>query len=184
MKWIRQQLSRLLRALCASSLAILVVIVLLGILSKRNVVPNMPWTAESAEFLLSWVVMLGAALAYLENAHLGVDILTSKLTEEGRKVAYVFVGLVVFVFASWVMTWGGWQLFMQRYQMGQTMSSLPLLRAWFYLSLPISGGLIAIFAADNLRLLLTGHAGEVMPEPLEAVLEAADAQVSSEGSEP
>jgi TRAP-type C4-dicarboxylate transport system permease small subunit len=163
MNTVRHLLATVLRWLCAASLLALLVIVLLGILSKKTPLFNLSWTSESAELLLSWTVMLGAALAYLENAHIGVDILTSKLTPFARRAAAVFVALVVFLFAAGVMTWGGWQLFSQRYQMGQTMSSLPFLRAWFYFSLPISGVLISLFALDNLRLALGGKPAEPKP---------------------
>ncbi len=167
MNRLRHLLAAVLRWLCATSLFALLVIVLLGILSKKTPLFNLSWTSESAELLLSWTVMLGAALAYLENAHLGVDILTSKLNPYARKVAAVFVALVVFLFAAGVMTWGGWQLFIQRYQMGQTMASLPFLRAWFYFSLPISGVLICLFSLDNLRLALAGAPQESTETPTE-----------------
>lgn len=165
MNTLRRILSTTLRSLCAASLLALLVIVLLGILSKKTPLFNLSWTSEGAELLLSWTVMLGAALAYLENAHIGVDILTSKLTPFARRAAAVFVAGVVLSFAAGVMTWGGWQLFTQRYQMGQTMSSLPFLRAWFYLSLPVSGVLISLFALDNLRLALAGRPQESTETP-------------------
>lgn len=165
MNALRRILSATLRSMCAASLLALLGIVLLGILSKKTPLFNLSWTSESAELLLSWTVMLGAALAYLENSHLGVDILTCKLTPPARRIAAGFVALVVFLFASGVMTWGGWQLFVQRYQMGQTMASLPLLRAWFYFSLPVSGALISVFALDNLRLALVGSPQETHSPP-------------------
>lgn len=165
MKRLRRILATVLRSLCAASLLALLVIVLLGILSKKTPLFNLSWTSEGAELLLSWTVMLGAALAYLENAHLGVDILTSKLTFFARRAAAVFVALVVFAFAAGVMGWGGWQLFLQRHEMGQTMASLPFLRAWFYFSLPLTGGLIALFALDNLRLAICGKPQESAETP-------------------
>lgn len=167
MTTLRKILSATLRSLCAASLFALLVIVLLGILSKKTPLFSLSWTSESAELLLSWTVMLGAALAYLENAHLGVDILTSKLTPFARRVAAVFTALTVLLFAAGVMTWGGWRLFIQRYEMGQTMASLPFLRAWFYFSLPVSGVLISLFALDNLRLALTGCPQKTATTPTE-----------------
>ena len=68
-----------------------------------------------------------------------------------KRVAAGFVALVVFIFAAVVMTYGGWNLFVDRYESGQLLSSINLKRAWFYLSIPISGTLISLFALDNIR---------------------------------
>jgi len=144
-----------LNALCALILVTLVIIVLLGILSKKLKL-GLSWTDESSEFLLSWVVMIGAALAYLNHTHLGVDILTNTLSPFAKRVAAGFVALVVLIFSALVMTYGGWDLFVDRYESGQTLSSINMKRAWFYLSIPISGVLISLFALDNIRLAFVG----------------------------
>lgn len=151
MSALKNILSKGLNALCAFILCSLVVIVLLGILSKKLNL-GLSWTDESSEFLLSWVVMIGAALAYLNHTHLGVDILTNTLSPFAKRVAAGFVALVVFIFAAVVMTYGGGNLFIDRYESGQLMSSINMKRAWFYLSIPISGALISLFALDNIRL--------------------------------
>lgn len=157
MKIFKNMVSKALNALCATILVALVVIVLLGILSKKLNL-GLSWTDESSEFLLSWVVMIGAALAYLHNTHLGVDILTNSFTPFAKRVATGFTAAVVFLFASMVMTYGGWNLFLDRFDSGQQLSSLPMKRAWFYLSIPISGALISLFAIDNIWQCVNGTA--------------------------
>ncbi|MBT8044694.1 MAG: TRAP transporter small permease [Verrucomicrobiae bacterium] len=155
MKTFKSMVSKALNALCATILVALVVIVLLGILSKKLNL-GLSWTDESSEFLLSWVVMIGAALAYLHNSHLGVDILTNAFTPVAKRLAAGFTAAVVFLFASVVMTYGGWNLFLDRYDSGQLLSSIAMKRAWFYFSIPISGLLISLFALDNIRQAITG----------------------------
>ena len=164
MNLLKKILSRSLNILCASTLVALIVIVLLGILSKKLDL-GLSWTDESSEFLLSWVVMIGAALAYLDKAHLGVDILTTKFTPLAQRISAGFVAVVVLLFSAGVMTYGGWNLFVDRYDSGQLLSSMPIRRAWFYFSIPISGFLISLFALDNLRLLLTEKGEPETSEP-------------------
>lgn len=151
MSVIKNILSKILNGLCAFILCALVIIVLLGILSKKMDL-GLSWTDESSEFLLSWVVMIGAALAYLNHTHLGVDILTNSLSPFAKRVAAGFVAVVVFIFAAVVMTYGGWNLFTERYETGQVIPSLQIKRAWFYFSIPVSGALISFFALENIRL--------------------------------
>ncbi|MEJ6780190.1 MAG: TRAP transporter small permease [Akkermansiaceae bacterium] len=159
MKMIKNMVSKSLNALCAIILVTLVVIVLLGILSKKMNL-GLSWTDESSEFLLSWVVMIGAALAYLDNSHLGVDILTNSFAPFAKRVAAGFVAGVVLLFAAVVMTHGGWGLFVDRYESGQLLSSIAMKRAWFYLSIPISGALISLFALDNIWHAITCNSND------------------------
>jgi TRAP-type C4-dicarboxylate transport system permease small subunit len=56
--------------------------------------------------------------------------------------------LAVLGFAAGVMVYGGTALFVDRWNSGQTMSALEIKKAWFYLSLPVSGLLISLFSLD------------------------------------
>lgn len=151
----RKILGKTLAVMCATSLIGLVLIVLLGIASNQMKL-QITWTEEAANILLTWTVMLGAALAYLEHAHLGVDVLTSNFTPQAHRVVRIFTTFVVIVFSAWIMIHGGWKLFQNGLASNQKLPSLGIRKAWFYLSVPVSGGLIFAFALDNLRRLILG----------------------------
>ena len=153
MNSLRKLLGKTLTVMCATSLIGLVFIVLLGIASNQMKL-QITWTEEAANILLTWTVMLGAALAYLEHAHLGVDVLTSNFTPQAHRVVKIFTTIVVIVFSAWIMIHGGWQLFQNGLASNQKLPSLGIRKAWFYLSLPVSGGLILAFAMDNLYRLI------------------------------
>ncbi len=159
MNSLRKLLSKTLTVMCAISLIALVFIVLLGIASNQLKL-KITWTEEAANILLTWTVMLGAALAYLEHAHLGVDVITSNFTPQAQRVVKIFTTTVVIIFSVWIMIYGGWQLFQNGLASNQKLPSLGIRKAWFYLSLPVSGGLILAFALDNLRRLILK-----IPEP-------------------
>jgi TRAP-type C4-dicarboxylate transport system permease small subunit len=92
--------------------------------------------------------MLGAALAYIDHSHLGVDLLTRALDPGARRVAAVVSHVLILFFAAAVMVYGGTALVIDRWQADQMLSALDIRKAWFYLSVPVSGVLIAIFAID------------------------------------
>lgn len=140
--------SRLLGWLCVGIFTALVLDVLWGVLTRYVFGRQAPWSEEVARFLLIWLSMVGAALAYLHNNHLGVDIVTRLLDPSARRIVAFLNHCLVLAFAAGVMVYGGGALFVERWQSGQVMSSLPLLKAWFYLSVPVSGALIAVFALD------------------------------------
>ena len=54
---------------------VLVVDVLWGVLTRNFIGEQARWSEELARFLLVWVSFLGGAIAYLDDKHLGVDIL-------------------------------------------------------------------------------------------------------------
>lgn len=171
MNSLRKLLGKTLTILCATSLISLVFIVLLGIASNQLKL-KITWTEEAANILLTWTVMLGGALAYLEHAHLGVDVLTSNFTPQALRAVKIFTTLVVIIFSAWIMIHGGWQLFQNGLASNQKLPSLGIRKAWFYLSVPVSGGLIVTFALDNLRRLIWNipeSTSEIQPDSQQEV---------------
>jgi TRAP-type C4-dicarboxylate transport system permease small subunit len=149
--------SRVLGALCVVIFTALVADVLWGVVTRYVLGNQASWTEELARLLLVWLSLVGGALAYLENSHLGVDLVTRLLDPAARRFVAGLNHLLVLGFALGVMVYGGGALFVERWQSGQTMSALPILKAWFYLAVPVSGALIAVFALDATVGVLRGR---------------------------
>jgi TRAP-type C4-dicarboxylate transport system permease small subunit len=156
--------ARVLGVLCVLIFAALVADVLWGVATRYIIGRQASWSEELARFLLVWLSMIGAALAYIQHSHLGVDILTRSLDPSARRVARATGQLVVFLFAAAVMVYGGTTLFIERWNAGQVMSALPMRKAWFYLSIPVSGSLITLFALDQLIASVTGKDSDSLAE--------------------
>lgn len=145
---LKNLVGKTLAGLCLLIFLSLVLSVLWGVATRYLLGQQAHWTEELARLLLVWLAMAGAALAYLDHSHLGVDILTRQLDPGARRIADLVTHFCVFAFASAVMLYGGSALFLERWDSGQVMSALPIRKAWFYLSLPVSGTVIALFAFD------------------------------------
>jgi TRAP-type C4-dicarboxylate transport system permease small subunit len=148
MQWLKNITARVLGALCVVVFCALVFDVLWGVATRYIAGRQAFWTEELARFLLLLLAMSGAALAYIEGKHLGVDALTSALHPAARRITCLLSHLAVFFFAASVMIYGGGWLFCDRWEAGQMMASIPRKKAWFYASLPVSGFLIALFSLD------------------------------------
>ena len=102
-----QSLNRLLHAILSwfsiSVFFILIVDVVLGVGTRYLLGSQIRWTEELATFLLVWLVFCGAAVAYYDKAHLGINLFMLKLHPSARKVTRLVSLLLVFVFS------GGWQ---------------------------------------------------------------------------
>jgi TRAP-type C4-dicarboxylate transport system permease small subunit len=135
---------------------ILTIDVLLGVFTRKILGDQVRWTEELARFLLVWISFLGGAIAYLDDKHLGVDLLVDRIDPAARRVARIVTHGMVFAFALFVMGIGGTQLVIDRFDSGQVLSALQINKAWFYLAVPVSGYVISLFAFGNVIYLLTG----------------------------
>jgi TRAP-type C4-dicarboxylate transport system permease small subunit len=142
---------RLLEASVMVLMATLVLVVLWGILSRYlpGIRPS-DWTEELAIYLLVWLSLLGAALAYRSHAHLGVDYFVGRLDAAARQVAAVVVELVVFGFSVFALVLGGWRLVAETLASHQTTPVLQWAAGYLYLAAPLSGVFFCAFAVEHL----------------------------------
>jgi TRAP-type C4-dicarboxylate transport system permease small subunit len=108
-------LTRVLELVLVLAMGTLVIDVLWGVLSRwlasQGILDSQSsWTEELARYLLVWVGLLGACLAFEKRAHLGVDYFVGKFHPAGRKILRLGALTVVLAFAVGVLVVGGWQL--------------------------------------------------------------------------
>ncbi len=128
--------------------SVLVIDVIWGVGSRYLLGTQASWSEELARLLMVWLALLGAALACREDRHLGLDVVVRSWPQEVQRLGRLVVYLVIFFFAAAIMFWGGWQLVDQRFASGQTLPALGIAKGWFYLALPVSGLLIAMFVIE------------------------------------
>lgn len=133
-------ITKILRFVSAACLATLLVVVMLVIFKIGT------WASEFSEFLLAWTVMFGGALAYAEKSHLGLDILVEKFDPATRMAAIRLSHVLILLFATAVMLYGGGKLTMERFDMGQIMPSMGISKGWLYFAVPLSGLFISMIA--------------------------------------
>ena len=107
------------------------------------------WTEELATFLLVWISFLGGAIAYVDDKHLGIDLLVGGFDAGARRFSRVVSHGMVFLFALGVMVIGGAQQFIGRWEASQLLAEMEIRVAWLYLAVPVSGLLISLFALGN-----------------------------------
>lgn len=159
MKGLLKPLDATLGPLCALVFVVLLLDVLWGVFTRYLMGDQARWTEELARFLMVWLAFLGAALAYLRQQHLGVDILVARMEPAARRAALLVEHAVVLLFAVLVLGIGGAELVRERMGSGQTMPALGILKGWQYLCVPVSGALIALIAIAHIAALLL-HANE------------------------
>jgi TRAP-type C4-dicarboxylate transport system permease small subunit len=118
------------------------------VLSRYLFVVPAAWTEELARFLLIWIGMLGAAYAYRQGSHLGIDLLANKLGESGKQMLHRIVHVICLLFAASVLVVGGGLLMSMTWELKQYSAAMALPIAYVYFVIPASGVLICLFAVD------------------------------------
>ena len=109
-----------------------------------------PWGAEVSQTLLVWVTFIGAAVAFLRNDHISVEILTERLPRRARVALHRFNLLVILAFLV-CGVWSGVQVVKRTWR--GTTAALQIPAGIMYLALPVGFALTIIFA---LWMLFTG----------------------------
>jgi TRAP-type C4-dicarboxylate transport system permease small subunit len=139
-----------------------VIIVLMGVLVINvlwqvftRFILNNPsaYTDELARYLLIWVGLLGAAYVAGQKMHLAIDILPKKLTGKSKIILDIFIEACMLVFSLAVMVIGGLNLVFLVLRLNQSSAALQIPLGYVYLSIPLSGAIIVIYAA----ILIISH---------------------------
>ena len=117
-------------------------------------------------YLFAAVFMLGSGYAFLRNAHVRIDFISSKFSARGRNWVDV-IGIIVFVFPlCYMMATLGWPLFVNAYESGEMSSNAGGLIRWpVYALIPAGCALLALQSLSELikRIaFLTGNGPDVL----------------------
>jgi TRAP-type C4-dicarboxylate transport system permease small subunit len=156
---VKAALVRLLEWIVIVVMAALVLDVLWGVCSRFVLRAPSRWTEEVATILLIWVSLLGAAVAFGRQEHLGIDYLIQKLDPSARRGMAVLAQILVGLFAGAVMVYGGYVLVSETLRAGQLLPALGLRYGHVYLAMPVSGVFILLFCLERILELASGREG-------------------------
>ena len=151
---------RVLNLTIALALAIMVVLVFGNVVLRYVFNSGIAVSEEMSRWLFVWITFLGGIAAIHENAHLGTDMLVSRLSANGKKVCYV-AGHLIMLYVTWLCLKGSWQQTLLNADMSAPVTGLSM--AMFY----ASGVVFAVCAGVLLLLrLLRALAGKTEEQEL------------------
>ncbi|TCT03893.1 TRAP-type C4-dicarboxylate transport system permease small subunit [Aquabacter spiritensis] len=112
------------------------------------------WTEPFSLLLMSWFILLGAAVGVREGNHLGFEIGLHVAPPPLRRAMAVLTDLLVMLFGG-AMAYYGWQLAMGTWS--ANMAGIALPQGLDYLPLVGGGALIALFSFEKLLAHLTSE---------------------------
>jgi TRAP-type C4-dicarboxylate transport system permease small subunit len=96
---------RLLDALIAAALAVMVVLVFGNVVLRYGFNSGITVSEEVSRWLFLWMTFLGAIVALKEHAHLGTDTLVSRLPRIGKRVCLIASQLLM-LYITWLIFQG------------------------------------------------------------------------------
>ena len=93
---------QLLSWLMAASLALMVVLVFTNVVLRYALNSGIAVSEELSRWLFVWLTFLGGIVALHERAHLGTDILVSRLSMRGKKIC-LGLGHLLMLFVCWLL---------------------------------------------------------------------------------
>jgi TRAP-type transport system small permease protein len=162
------QLCRLFSLLMVACLALMVLMVFGNVVLRYGFNSGITVSEELSRWLFVWMTFLGAVVAVRTHAHLGTDMLISRLPRAGKKACFIAAHLLM-LYMCWLMARGGWQQTVINYQ--TTSAVMEASMAWFYASGVVFAVLAGMILVYELFRLLSGR---LRDEDLVAIAESDD----------
>ena len=150
MKKLCRSLDRVLVVLLVALFAVLVLMVVWQVLSRYALNSPSAFTEEAARYLMIWVSLLGASYVFRMRLHIGLDLLTRKLTGSNKRIVEVAALTAAVLFALLILLVGGARLVELTWSLDQVSAVLGIRMALVYLVIPLSGGFILLYALEQL----------------------------------
>ena len=146
MKTLTRIITRILSAVLVLLMSVMVLDVTWQVFTRFILRDPSDYTEELAGFLLIWIGLLGASYAYFVKAHLGIDVLTSRLSGVKRQISEILVAGIVFLFALFLLVFGGWRLVDLTFTLKQISPVMGIPMGYVYLVLPLTGILFMYYS--------------------------------------
>lgn len=165
-RWL-DPLEQALMVMCGLALAAFSCTVFFDVVTRSLGHPVL-WVQEVTTTFFVYGIFIGTAAATRRNDHLNISALAEALTGWKRVVVETFNRLVIFSAAS-CMVYFGFINFVEGFHAFRMPSMTPL--ASFYAAIPLSGVLVALFAAEQLINGWRNGFADPEPEDKDAVLQ-------------
>jgi TRAP-type transport system small permease protein len=142
-------LEKIVSAISGILLTGMVLIVFSNVIGRYFLNSALAWSEEISRFMMIWLVWFGSVLAFINNEHLGLDLVIKVLP---RKVslAVLVVADVLVMYALYLIAIGGWQVTAQTMESGWTSPAAAVPYGFVYLVVPICGIVLLVQAAFKL----------------------------------
>ncbi|OOF50625.1 C4-dicarboxylate ABC transporter permease [Rodentibacter genomosp. 1] len=147
MKAFAQVVGKVLEALVVFILSVMSILVFLNVVLRYGFNSSISVTEEVSRYMFIWLTFLAAVLAFNENQHVNVTILTDKLSPNGRNILGIFTDSLM-LYCCYLIVDGSWIQFQLNLSNLAPISGLP--QGITYFASVVAGILIGILLITRL----------------------------------
>jgi TRAP-type C4-dicarboxylate transport system permease small subunit len=112
------------------------------------------WTDEIVEFMLAWLIFLGAAGLWRNGEQFRVDLLDQMLTNEALKYWIALLCEILSLIFLAVLTWYGTRFALR---ITDTSPTWAIPRIYWFIVMPLSSGIMVVYSSIRIVRLLCGR---------------------------
>lgn len=131
------------------AMAVMVLLISIQVFNRYVLSSSLDWTEELARYLFIWSIYVGCSYAMKEDRHLEVTILREFGTKTSKKVVTILAYVLTLLFCVAVTIYG---IDMLKFLMGtgQKAPALQVPMYWFFASIPVGMGLMALRTVERI----------------------------------
>jgi TRAP-type C4-dicarboxylate transport system permease small subunit len=148
---LRKKIDKILGWILIIIMSAMVINVLWQVITRFLGIPS-SFTDELARYLMIWLGILGAAYVAGKRMHVSIDLISTRLSEKGKRKLFVLVSMIVAVFSLLALVIGGIRLVYITFDLGQNSPALQIPLSLVYLVIPVSGILIIYYKISDILI--------------------------------
>lgn len=152
MKALAQFVGKALEALVVLILSVMSILVFLNVVLRYGFNSSISVTEEVSRYMFIWLTFLAAVLAFSENRHVNVTILTDKLSPNRRNILGILTDSIM-LYCCYLIVDGSWIQFQLNWANLAPISGLP--QGITYLASVVAGTLIGLLLIARLISRIT-----------------------------
>lgn len=121
----------------------MVIIVFSNVISRYFLNASIAWSEEISRWMFIWLVFLGAIMAYVNNEHLGLDIIIKLFPKKITQLLIILADVLVLIVTA-IMLKGGIDMTADSFASGWVSSAVPIKYGYVYLAVPLSMAILLI----------------------------------------
>lgn len=147
------KLEKILKIIIVVCLMIMTGVVTLQILTRYFLQNPLGWSEEVTRYLFIYSTFLAASVGVRHGIHIGVDILTERISGVSKNILRFIVSVILFLFVLLLIYYGS-VLSIDNWAQKSPSLSLPM--GMFYAAIPIGSLLSLIFIFEDILLQIKG----------------------------
>ena len=140
-------LEKILIILLVSLLSLMILLIFSQVFFRYILNNPLSWAEELSRHMMIWSVFIGAAIAYRNNSHMGIDLIYGVLPKEIGKFLMSFTHFGILLFSLFLL-FKGYEI--SEKTMGQLSSALRIKMGYIYIAIPIGFAMIAMFSVEHI----------------------------------